>query len=244
MKRTLILAAVLGAGFSSVFLLPPFKVAPSAMSMEIPKKIGAWETALVDPTDKERTSLASDTLFSKARCGLARPGTWSAANSPIWDVADLSIVLSGQDLANSIHRPERCMEAQGHAIYDRQKVMVEVPGNRELPTKRLLSKVKVGENKDDLYDMRFITYYFFVGKEQITEDHQTRVLADMKNRLENGEAQRWAYVLVSLPYRDKEDTDPRLADKPSLESADLKVRELLGDIAASNITWERVKTIR
>jgi hypothetical protein len=212
--------------------------------MEIPKKIGKWETIRVDPTEKEIESLAKDTRFSKARCGLARPGTWSSAqNGPVYDVAELSIVLSGQDLANSIHRPERCMGAQGHDIYGSEKVAVEVPGERQLPTRRLLSKLKVGKSKDDLYDIRYLTYYFFVGKDGITEDHRTRVLADMRNRLENGEAQKWAYVLVSLPFREAEDSDPRVVNYPDRETADRKMRELLGEIAANNIDWKRVTTL-
>jgi hypothetical protein len=238
MKRALILAAVLGAGMSVIFFLPPFKVAESAMSLEIPKKIGEWETKLESPTEKEIKSLALDTRFSKASCVREREGSRTAWRGPLFDQAEMSIVLSGQDLANSIHRPERCMAAQGHAIYASEKVVVAVPGERQLPTRRLLSKVKAGKDKD-LFDVRYVTYYFFVGKQLITEDHRTRVLADMRNRLENGEAQKWAYVLVSLPFKEAEDQDPHLAGLPDLETADRQMRELLGDIAASNINWQQ-----
>jgi hypothetical protein len=186
---------------------------------------------------KEITSLAGDTRFSKAVCGLLKPGGLS------WDRADLSIVLSGQDLANSIHRPERCMGAQGHDIYGTEKVAIEVPGERQLPTRRLLSVVKEGETKDDLHDVRYLTYYFFVGKDGITSEHRTRVLADMRNRLENGEAQRWAYVLVSMRFKEPGDNDPFVANDPDRETADRKMRELLGGIAASNIDWPRVTKI-
>lgn len=243
MKRAPILAAVLGAGMSTVFFLPPFKVAESAMSMEIPKKIGRWETQLVSPTEKEIKSLAPDTRFSKALCFLEREGSRTAWSGPMIDRADMSIVLSGQDLANSIHRPERCMGAQGHAIYSTEKVAVAVPGERQLPTRRLLSKMKLGESKDDMFEVRYLTYYFFVGKQKITEDHQTRVLADIQNRLVNGEAQKWAYVLVSLPFKEAEDRDPRLANLPDRETADRQMRSLLGNIAASNINWQQATSI-
>lgn len=243
MKPALILAAVLGAGLSTIFVFPPFKVAESAMNMEIPKKIGDWETALINPTEKEIGSLAKDTRFSKARCGLLRPDSGSALrNGPLFDVAELSIVLSGQDLANSIHRPERCMGAQGHVIYGSDKIAIAVPGDRQLPTRRLMSKVKAGEGKD-LFDVRYMTYYFFVGKQLITEDHKTRVLADMRNRLQNGEAQKWAYVLVSLPFKEDEDKDPRVQPLPDRESADRMLRDLLGDIAASNINWQQATAL-
>ncbi len=234
--RALILVAVLGAGMSSIFLLPPFKVAESAMSLEIPKTIGSWQTVPIEPTEKEIKSLAGDTRFSKALCGLPKPGGG-------WDRADLSIVLSGQDLANSIHRPERCLGAQGHDIYGTEKVSIEVPGGRQLPMRQLLSVVKEGQSKDDLHDVRYLTYYFFVGKDGITSEHRTRVLADMSNRLQNGEAQKWAYVLVSMHFKEPGDKDPYVADYPDRVTADQKVRELLGDIAASNINWQQVTKV-
>jgi hypothetical protein len=236
MKRALILAVVLGAGLSSIFVLPPFRVAESAMSMEIPKTIGDWQTKLIQPSEKEITSLAKDTRFSKATCVLPRKGTSFA------DGAEISIVLSGQDLANSIHRPERCMAAQGHAIYGSEKVAIEVPDEPQLPTRRLLSKVKFGSEKE-MGEVKSLTYYFFVGNETITESHKTRTLVDIRDRLQKGQAQKWAYVLVSTYFRDETDTDPRLANLPDRETADRQMRGLLSNIAASNISWKQVTAI-
>lgn len=239
MKKALILAAVLGAGLSTIFLLPPFKVAGSAMSMDIPAKLGGWTTTPISPSEQETTSLAKDTRFSKANCEMT-----DYRNGQLFrDEASLSIVLSGEDLTNSIHRPERCMEAQGHQILAGEKIGVDVRGQRELPVRQLLSTINRGPDEKDPLPVHTLTYYFFVGSETLTEDHQTRNMVDMKDRLFKGQAQNWAYVLVSMYYKDEKDTDPRLANLPDRAIADQKVRELIGDIAAKNINWQQVTKV-
>ena len=246
MKRGLILAAILGAGLSSIFILPPFKVTESAMRMEIPAKLGAWMTERIEPTEQEIGSLAKDTIFSKAHCILVREGAYDSLGRKLADMADMSIVLSGEDLANSIHRPERCMGAQGHRIFGSEKMSLTIPESGTLPTRRLLSKLNVSKDasgKNPRY-VNFLTYYFFVGHETITEDHSQRTLVDMRDRLKKGQAQKWAYVLVSMPFKTGDEAPGSgLEDLPNLEVADAKVRELLGDIAARNIEWKQIAAV-
>jgi hypothetical protein len=45
----------------------------------------------------------------------------------IGDQVLVSIVLSGHDLDNSIHRPERCLPAQGWTIVDSTSLSLPVP---------------------------------------------------------------------------------------------------------------------
>lgn len=245
MKRGFILAAVLAAGLSTIFFLPPFQVTGSAMKMEIPENLGGWMTEKVDPTEQEIGSLAKDTRFSKARCILVRQGEFDAIGRRLADSADLSIVLSGKDLANSIHRPERCMGAQGHVIYGSEKTSLEIPGSGTVPTRRLLSKIKLptGKSNDDFVELNYLTYYFFVGHETITESHSERALVDMKDRLEKGQAQQWAYVLVSMPFKAEGTTVAGLEQLPALEMANEKVKSLLGDISAKNIEWKQIAAV-
>lgn len=246
MKRGFILAAILGAGLSSIFILPPFKVTESAMRMEIPSDLGGWTTERLDPTEQEIGSLAKDTRFSKARCIQVREGEYDSIGRRLADMAELSIVLSGEDLANSIHRPERCMGAQGHSIYGSEKTALDIPGSGTLPTRRLLSKLKLptGESKDDFIEVNYLTYYFFVGHETITESHSQRTLVDMQDRLKKGQAQKWAYVLVSMPFKAGSEAPGSGLDRlPGLEMADAKVRALLGDISAKNIDWQQIAAV-
>ena len=241
MKRGFILAAILGAGLSSIFILPPFKVTESAMRMEIPDHLGGWTMEKVDPTEKEVGSLAKDTRFSKARCIQVREYEYDSAGRRLADMAELSIVLSGEDLGNSIHRPERCMGAQGHAIYGSEKTTLDIPASGTMPTRRLLSKVKLptGGSKGDFIEVNYLTYYFFVGHETITESHSRRTLVDMQDRLKKGQAQKWAYVLVSMPFKAEGSAAP-LDKLPDLETANSKVRALLADISAKNIDWKQI----
>ena len=245
MKRGFILAAILAAGLSSIFFLPPFKVTESAMSMDIPGHLGGWTAEKIDPTEQEVGSLAKDTRFSKARCIQVRENEYDSSGRRLADMAELSIVLSGEDLNNSIHRPERCMGAQGHAIYDSQKATLEIQGSGTVPTRRLLSKVKLAtrESKGDFIEVNYLTYYFFVGHEIVTESHSRRTLVDMQDRLKKGQAQKWAYVLVSMPFKAEDSTAVGLERLPDLETANTKMRALLADISAKNIDWKQISAV-
>jgi hypothetical protein len=243
MKRGLILLGFLAGGLSAVFLLPPFKTANSALSLTIPKQMAAWTFKEGVPTKAERDTLAKDTKFAKAGCFRSRSGSTSFFDTSPEDYAQLSIVMSGMDLANSIHRPERCMPAQGHKIYGSESTLIRVAGegDRQVPARRLLS---VQESRRDelssevvLHDS--VTYYFFVGSEQITENHTRRTLIDIKDRLTKGEAQSWAYISVTMWFNGEHGS--RHSGLLDLEGTDRVVRELLGELAAKNIAWQQVK---
>ena len=242
-RRAYILAAILALTLSSMYFLPPFRLTESAMSMEIPGALGDWKTRTYPASKKERETLAADTQFSKASCKRTRPGSWDflTGNSEA-DVADISIVLSGYDLANSIHRPERCMPAQGHQIYHSQKSTLEIPHKRNIPVRQLLSvkKFPVSGSKEEVA-VRALTVYFFVGNEVVTEDHMKRTLIDMQDRLKKGEAQRWAYVSVTTFFKTEEDESiPALAGLPDLDKADGMTRELLSELVSRNLDWDRI----
>ena len=238
MKRPVFLLILVTSLLSSAYLLPAFVQTESAISLEIPKKLGGWESHVIPESPEERSTLAKDTIFSKAACLREKPGDRSFFQTDIpVQRADISIVLSGHDLANSIHRPERCMPAQGHLIHSTEKQSVEVAGHGVFPARRLLStKEKIVDGKKATYD--FVTYYFFVGHDRITEDHTRRTLFDISDRLFKGQAQRWAYVSVSTEYRaDKSTGRSELSD---LAGADLSLRQMLSDLAVGNIDWKLI----
>jgi hypothetical protein len=239
MKRAAFLLIFLLATLSMAFLLPPFKNTGSAITLTVPERIEGWRFQAYEASEKERAILAKDTDFSKAFCSRVRweqPPTLGAP-TPV-DVADLSIVLSGHDLANSIHRPERCMPTQGHKIYGSSKSTIEVPGHGAVPVRRLLSVQERSEAPDGpVTRHNALTYYFFVGNDTITESHTRRTLIDMQDRLKKGEAQRWAYVSASMSFS-PDGSDPRL---PDMDLADRKLRELIGNISARNIDWEQIR---
>ncbi len=241
MKRACFLLLFLMATLSTAFLLPPFKNTDSAIELDLPERMDGWTCEPYEPSKKERESLAKDTEFSKAHCLRVRWEQPPSFGSPtLVDLADLSIVLSGNDLASSIHRPERCMPAQGHKIYGSGRSEIEIPGHGSVPVRRLLSvQEKVDGEGPNAVITRYnaLTYYFFVGHDTITESHTRRTLIDMEDRLKKGEAQRWAYVSASMWFAAEEDG----SNLPDIETADRKVRELLGKLSARNINWNQIR---
>ncbi len=239
--RYLILPALLGAGLSLIHLLPAAgSMAQSAIKMDLPPRLGSWETRTIPPSQVELDILAEDTRFSKAICFRAREGEIDVASGlPVPDRLDLSIVLSGHDLNNSIHRPERCMPSQGHVISNSSSVGIRTPNGRLLETRRLLSVQSIPQNeeKTDYASYDCVTYYFFVGHDMITDDHLERTLADMKDRLVYGMDQHWAYVSVSMWYG----KIPWIAEKVTLEEADSKIQMFLATFSAEQIDWDMVK---
>ena len=224
-----------------VYLLPQTaSMIPSAVNMKLPVTIAGWALKPIPASKEEIDALATDTEFSKAICFQGRPGEYDRLYSnPVADRIDLSIVLSGHDLNNSIHRPERCMPAQGHTINNTSDVVVTLNNGQKLKVRRLLSvqSIPTNEAKTEYQSFDCVTYYFFVGSKQITNDHLNRILLDMKDRLLLGLDQRWAYVSISMWYGDL----PWLQKKIRLEEADSKLKAFLQEFGEVQIDWEKIE---
>jgi len=235
-----ILPLLLAPLLASVHLLPEAgEMAPSAVRMEIPGTLGNWSTRSIPASEEEIAILAPDTKFSKAICLSPRPGEFNfESGHAIPDRIDVSIVLSGHDLNNSIHRPERCMPAQGHVIGSSTDVKIDLPNGRQLNTRRLLSVQSLPTNEEHTQFVSFncVTYYFFVGHDSITQDHIKRTLVDVKDRLVRGMDQRWAYVSASMWYGKV----PWIDDEVSFEEAEEKLRSFITDFATRQIDWEMI----
>jgi hypothetical protein len=236
----LILPVFAAACLSSIHVLPSAgKVAQSAVRMELPLEKGGWDFKEQMASEAEKKTLAKDTEFSKAVCLKPRPGEYDPNGQDVMDRVDLSVVLSGADINNSIHRPERCMPAQGHNILSSNDRNIDLGNGRTIEVKRLRSvqRLPINEKRTEFLELNCVTYYFFVGNDTITESHTRRTLIDMQDRLKKGEAQRWAYVSASMSFS-PDGSDPRL---PDMDLADRKLRELIGNISARNINWEQIR---
>lgn len=234
----LILLSLLGLVF---FLPEKGTIAQSAIRMEISDRMGDWYFRVIPPSKEEIEYLAKDTEFSKANCFLPRleERSYITGETP-FDQAQLSIVLSGHDLNNSIHRPERCMPAQGHKIHSQASDTLDLPNGRSVPLRRLLSRQQLLVAPDSKETVTFdcLTYYFFVGHGDITASHEQRTLIDMRDRLLKGQDQRWAYVQVSMCYDPDADGTP--GKLPSYPAAEKKIRGLLTELADRNIDWAMI----
>ena len=239
--RYFLLPLSLAVLLAMIYLLPQTgTMIPSAVSMKLPERIGGWALQPIPASKEEIETLASDTEFSKALCFQPRPGEFSLLHdTPILDRIDLSIVLSGHDLNNSIHRPERCMPSQGHTINNTTDLVVTLNNGRKITVRRLLSvqSIPTNEAKTEYESFQCVTYYFFVGSHIITHDHLNRTLLDMKDRLLQGLDQRWAYVSISTWYGDL----PWMQKKIPLEEADSKVEAFLQNFGEVQIDWSKVR---
>ncbi len=187
--RLLLLQIVLFAGLGSAYLVPSHtKTQPAGVNMTLPESIGQWTGVPQEITERERQELAADTVF-------ARQLYSNAFNDHIL----VSIVLAGEDPDNSIHRPERCLPAQGWTVLDSSTRTIKAPQlpRRELKVTRLHSQRKFQDEKGTIHTIYNVNYYWFVGYREITPSHIERALIDIRDRATRGVNQRWAYVTVA-----------------------------------------------
>lgn len=241
MKRnSWLLPLVLLLSLGLVYVLPRAgSIAESAAKMSLPGYMEGWDFKEIPATEAEIGTLGKDTRFSKAICVKVRPGQLSLSGDLLFDRLDLSIVLSGHDLNTSIHRPERCMEAQGHSPIIGDDVVLRMEDGRELKARRLHSIRTDTDPKTGkvLGRLNCLTYYFFVGHDFITNGHYERTFVDMKDRLVYGRDQRWAYVSTSMWYGKL----PWLPEEVTEAEADQKMRKFLSEFGERQIDWDQIK---
>jgi EpsI family protein len=206
-KRLLIAQVLLVLGLGSVFLLP--KIAnstPKGIELKLPSYVnGGWFGEDQKITPMELQVLAKDTEFARK--------LYTNGKDQIF----ASIVLSGQDLDNSIHRPERCLPAQGWNIADSRVVQIPLIDwpQPQLATIRLHTSRQAVTHDGQTVTIYGVNYYWFVGAKDITPSHLQRTYIDIRDRIMYGYNQRWAYITIAATItkgitefgRSEEETD-------------------------------------
>ena len=188
-QRLVLLQLVSIVGFTGAFLIPAqTKFQPIGVVMELPDSIGQWTGISQKVTQAELDQLAADTSFSRR-----------VYSNAFGDQILVSIVLAGEDPDNSIHRPERCLPAQGWTIMDSRAVPINVPAlpGGKLEATRLRNQQKFKDERGNLRTVYNLNYYWFVGYTNVTPSHIERALIDIHDRVLKGYNQRWAYVTVA-----------------------------------------------
>lgn len=234
----LLFPLVMLLAFCSIYLAPePSGILPSSVSEDLPVgwRLLGWYGIKTQETEKERTVLSPDTKFSKA--------VYANVDEPIFAVSDMnengakrqplpcmvSVVFSGNDMNNSIHRPERCLPAQGHYDLRASEVRLRLKDGHVLPFTRLSTLTKTVDGKT----MHHIHYYVFVGDAVVTANHIWRTLYDVRDRVFSHKVQRWAYVQLSVYYGDAVGVDEK--------TADAQLIRLIQDLLPEVIDWQRVQ---
>lgn len=188
-KRLSVLLVILVIGLGSVFLLPKVSNStPQGINLTLPTYVGPWYGEDQKISENELLVLAKDTSFARKLYTDGRGGQIFA-----------SIVLSGQDLDNSIHRPERCLPAQGWNVADSRVVSIPVPNALppEIKATRLHNMRKVPTPEGGTVPIYSLNYYWFVGWKDMTPSHFARTYMDIRDRVLYGYNQRWAYITVA-----------------------------------------------
>ena len=191
-SRLLVLALALAFGLGAVFVVPNRGNAqPAGITLQLPEFVGRWYGVEQEITQRERDSLAADTQFARK---LYADGAGNAVF--------VSIVMSGSDLDNSIHRPERCLPAQGWTIANSNRVAVPVTPVTSIDTTRLHNVRQVPLPTGGVRPVFNLNYYWFVGYQRHTASHLERTFFDLQDRVIGGYNQRWAYITIAADITD------------------------------------------
>lgn len=186
-SRLAVLLALILGGLSSVAVLPERKgFMPVGINLALPDSLGQWWGRNVAITDKEHQVLGPDTEFARKE--------YSSFQG---DLILASIVLAGEDMMTSIHRPERCLAAQGWQFTPGGTRMIDVPGHGKLTVARLKNHRADRRRDGTMGTVENICYYWFAGNRSLTPSHMQRVWFDTRDRLSGGYVQRWAMMMVS-----------------------------------------------
>ncbi|HIG83510.1 MAG TPA: EpsI family protein [Verrucomicrobia bacterium] len=216
-RKLIICQALLGIGLGSIYLLPRgYKIRESAIIMILPDTVKEWFGESMEASEVVINALAEDTNYAQSQYKRRTPGTEDKI-----DIASAFVVLSGDDMNNSIHRPERCLAAQGFEILSSEEISIPINGKFNLPTKRLLSKhLRTGGKQ--------ISYYWFTGAKKITASHYSRTFTDIFDRLATGTNQRWAFVNITSPIIEDKNAHPFA--EHSIEETDQLISEFITNI--------------
>ena len=207
-RLAVLLAALLAMG--TVFFLPKQTVEqPVGVKLELPAAIGDWTGENMKITDKEISILGKETEFARK--------TYTNGRG---DELQATIVLAGRDMNTGIHRPERCLLAQGWTQEDSSPVKVAVPERGTLTTTRLKEMQMVPGKEGRQFAYTNLNYYWFTGCAVTTGSHVRRTVIDISDRLLHGYNQRWAYFPVAATItkdmkkngRTEEETDALIQD--------------------------------
>ena len=209
-KRLAVLLLIVVLGMGSVFVLPQqLGYQPVGAELDLPEFLGEWWGKDGDILEKERDVLGHDTDFARKIYASGAADTILA-----------SVVLAGQDMMTGIHRPERCLTAQGWQVGSQSKRVLQVPGVGTLEATRLQNLKYIRGPNGESVPVNNLCYYWFIGHAERAATHEERVWRDMLDRITKGYNQRWAMVMISAEItkdlrrfgRDERETDLMLQE--------------------------------
>jgi len=128
--------------------------------------------------------LPKDTVYGQ-RSYMAPDGFWTQA----------TVVLMGAD-RTSIHKPEYCLTGQGFQTQkiERDSIQILEPHSYSLPVVKMTVQREVTLPDGQRVPQSAIYVYWFVADDQLTADHNERMMWMARDLVTRGIMQRWAYV--------------------------------------------------
>lgn len=194
-KRIAWMLLVVTLGFSAVFFLPKSVGQPFGVSLALLPKIGDWYGKDEEILAEERSTLGKGTDFARKRYRTDY-ATDPSGRGVTYGLL-VSMVLSGPDMSTSIHRPERCLDAQGWTVLESDDVEIDLEGKGRFSVTRLYNRMTKRAPDGTTHTFDAYTYYWFVGEHEIESTHWGRWYTDNKDRLFRGVNQRWAFITVT-----------------------------------------------
>ena len=204
--RTGLLAAIIVLQFGMAGLLiyrqanqklglPGVKVAAAPMfgeqgqvistnRVELPAKVLDFASEQTPVAQKVLDWLPKDTTFGQR--------TYKAADG---FQASMNVVLMGTD-RTSIHKPQYCLTGAGFRIEKSEltSIRIEEPVPYDLPVMKLTATHDWVSPEGQKLLVRAIYVYWFVSDDQLSADHDQRILLMGLDMLKTGVLKRWAYV--------------------------------------------------
>ena len=151
--------------------------------LEIPDICPECGSRLFNMARAEKEQLPDDTEFVK-----------SAYTNDAGTRMFTSIVLSGT-ARDSIHRPQRCLKAQGNSLDGEYDLEVPIDGRAPL-TVRVIKTSRTFRTPEGPKPYYSYYAYWFVGQDRETPSHYSRMFWIAWDRVVRSTANRWAYIAV------------------------------------------------
>jgi EpsI family protein len=185
-RRLITLQCFFAVGLGCVFILPKkIEMQPAALVEFLPDFVGEWYGEDEPVSQGEKDILGPDTQFVR-----------KLYTNTQGDQIFVSLVFSGPDMATSIHRPERCLPAQGWTVVNTNVAAIPL-ANGELKATRLRNLRVFHQESAPPVNVYSLSYYWFVGHDAQTPSHLKRTWIDIRDRVLKGENQQWAYVMIA-----------------------------------------------
>jgi hypothetical protein len=179
------------------------------MKLELPERVLDFTSTNLPEPEVVLGYLPKDTSFVSRRY-VAADGAWAMAN----------VILMGAD-RTSIHRPDYCLPGQGWQIRDKAEVKLNIAGAHpyELPVMKWIVSNSYPAPDGSKQEVSGIYAFWFVTKDQVTDNFPAMLKSMLFHQLTSGELQRWAYVTFFTVCRPGQEDATFARIKPLIAAA-------------------------